>query len=149
MPRNIYDEATKSAILHAAIAARAEGLKLAEVFKAATAAGYQDFVPDACLINRYEAGSRLTPHQDRNERDFSWPIVSISLGLPAVFQFGGMKRTDPMARYALRHGDVVVWGGRSRLAYHGVAPLKDGEHPRLGRTRINLTLRKALGPRAK
>jgi alkylated DNA repair protein (DNA oxidative demethylase) len=111
---------------------------------AAVEAGYPGFVPDACLINRYEPGARLTPHQDRNERDFAWPIVSVSIGLPAVFQFGGPKRADPMARYALRHGDVVVWGGKSRLFYHGVAPLKDGEHSRLGRQRINLTFRGAL-----
>ena len=111
---------------------------------AAAAAGYAGFAPDACLINRYEPGSRLSPHQDRNERDFSWPIVSVSLGLPAVFQFGGPRRADRFARYALRHGDVVVWGGASRLFYHGVAALRDGEHPRLGRMRINLTFRRAL-----
>jgi DNA oxidative demethylase len=107
-------------------------------------AGYPDFAPDACLINRYEPGTRLSLHQDRNERDFANPIVSVSLGLPAVFQFGGLKRADPVARHALRHGDVVVWGGSSRLRFHGVAPLKDGSHPKLGRMRINLTLRRAL-----
>jgi len=111
---------------------------------AASVAGYPGFVPDACLINRYEPGARLTPHQDRNERDFGWPIVSVSLGLPATFQFGGPRRADPMARHALRHGDVVVWGGASRLFHHGVAALKDGEHPRLGRMRVNLTFRRAL-----
>jgi alkylated DNA repair protein (DNA oxidative demethylase) len=110
---------------------------------AADTAGYRGFVPDACLINRYEPGARLSPHQDRNERDLGWPIVSVSLGLPATFQFGGPKRADPMVRYSLRHGDVVVWGGPSRLFYHGVAPLKDGEHHRLGRSRINLTFRVA------
>jgi alkylated DNA repair protein (DNA oxidative demethylase) len=111
---------------------------------AAAAAGYHRFRPDACLVNRYEPGARLSPHQDKNERDLAWPIVSVSLGLPAVFQFGGPKRSDPMARYALHHGDVAVWGGPSRLFYHGVAPLKEGEHPRLGRKRINLTFRGAL-----
>ncbi len=112
--------------------------------EAAAEAGYQDFAPDACLINRYEPGARLSLHQDRNERDFAEPIVSVSLGLPAVFQFGGLKRTDPVAKYALRHGDVAVWGGPSRLRYHEVAALKDGRHPKLGRMRINLTLRRAL-----
>ena len=87
---------------------------------AATAAGYPHFVPDACLINRYEPGARLSLHQDKNERDFSNPIVSVSLGLPATFQFGGIRRTDPVRKFALRHGDVAVWGGRSRLCYHGV-----------------------------
>lgn len=111
---------------------------------AATDAGYPDFVPDACLINRYEPGARLSLHQDKNERDFSNPIVSVSLGLPAIFQFGGLSRTDPVRKFALRHGDVAVWGGPSRLYYHGVAPLKDGEHPMFGRVRINLTFRGAL-----
>jgi alkylated DNA repair protein (DNA oxidative demethylase) len=111
---------------------------------AAEAAGYPGFVPDACLINRYRPGARLTAHQDKNERDFAQPIVSVSLGLPAVFQFGGPKRSDPMARYAVHHGDVAVWGGSSRLFYHGVATLKDGEHPKLDRVRINLTFRRAL-----
>src|ERR1700732_4200347 len=110
---------------------------------AANEAGYADFVPDACLINRYEPGTRLTLHQDKNERDFANPIVSVSLGLPATFQFGGLKRTDPVRRYTLRHGDIAVWGGPSRLRYHGVLELKDGVHERLGRTRINLTFRRA------
>ena len=112
--------------------------------RAATAAGYKGFVPDACLINRYEPGTRLSLHQDRNERDFAAPIVSVSLGLPAVFLFGGAERSDRPRRYRLEHGDVVVWGGPSRLAFHGVAPLADGEHPLTGRRRFNLTLRKAL-----
>ena len=112
--------------------------------EAATEAGYPDFVPDACLINRYEPGARLSLHQDKNERDFADPIVSVSLGLPATFQFGGLKRTDPITKYALHHGDVAVWGGPSRLFYHGVPTLKDGEHPRLGRMRLNLTFRGAL-----
>ena len=111
---------------------------------AAAEAGYPPFVPDACLINRYQPGARLSLHQDKDERDFGHPIVSVSLGLPAVFQLGGLKRTDPVRRIGLRHGDVVVWGGPSRLRYHGVLALKDGEHPALGRMRINLTFRKAL-----
>ncbi len=111
---------------------------------AASEAGYPGFAPDACLINRYEPGARLTLHQDKNERDYSHPIVSVSLGLPVTFQFGGLKRTDPVRRFGLRHGDVAVWGGPSRLCYHGVAELKEGEHETLGRMRINLTLRGAL-----
>jgi len=112
--------------------------------RAAQRAGYQGFVPDACLINHYEPGSRLSLHQDRNEKDFGAPIVSVSLGLPAVFLFGGLRRSDRPRRIALDHGDVVVWGGPSRLVFHGVMPLADGEHPILGRRRINLTLRRAL-----
>ena len=111
---------------------------------AAAEAGYPDFVPDGCLINRYERSARLSLHQDKNERDFSNPIVSVSLGLPATFQFGGLKRNDPVRRFALRHGDAAVWGGPSRLCYHGVAELQDGEHGKLGRMRINLTFRRAL-----
>jgi len=108
---------------------------------AAAAAGYPDFRPESCLINRYEPGNQLSLHQDRNERDFSQPIVSVSLGLPATFLFGGLKRTERPQRVALSHGDVVVWGGPARLRFHGVAPLADGNHPLLGRQRINLTLR--------
>lgn len=111
---------------------------------AATAAGYPHFVPDACLINRYEPGARLSLHQDKNERDLGEPIASVSLGLPATFQFGGLKRNDPVRKFGLRHGDVAVWGGPSRLFYHGVTELKDGEHDKLGRMRINLTFRRAL-----
>src|SRR5580658_11296830 len=111
---------------------------------AADAAGFPDFAPDACLINRYQPGARLSLHQDRNERDMAAPIVSVSLGLPAVFQFGGLRRNDLVRRIALQHGDVVVWGGPSRLRYHGILPLADGEHPLLGRARVNLTFRKAL-----
>jgi alkylated DNA repair protein (DNA oxidative demethylase) len=110
----------------------------------ATRAGYPDFRPDACLVNRYEPGARLSLHQDKNERDFANPIVSVSLGLPATFQFGGLRRTDPVRRYALRHGDVAVWGGPSRLFYHGVPELKEGVHGTVGRMRINLTFRGAL-----
>lgn len=111
--------------------------------RAAAAAGFLDFEPDACLINRYEPGARLSMHQDRNERDFGAPIVSVSLGLPAVFLFGGGRRQDRPRRVRLESGDVVVWGGPARLAFHGVAPLADGEHPLTGRHRINLTFRKA------
>jgi alkylated DNA repair protein (DNA oxidative demethylase) len=111
---------------------------------AAKEAGYPNFRPDACLINRYEPGAKLSLHQDKDERNFSHPIVSVSLGLPATFQFGGLNRTDPIRKYALRHGDVVVWGGPSRLFYHGVTELKDGHHGTLGRMRINLTFRGAL-----
>ena len=110
---------------------------------AAREAGYPGFETDACLINRYEPGARLTLHQDRNERDYTAPIVSVSLGLPAVFLFGGARRKDRPRRLRLGSGDVVVWGGASRLAYHGIAALPDGEHPLTGRFRINLTFRKA------
>jgi alkylated DNA repair protein (DNA oxidative demethylase) len=110
---------------------------------AAARAGFHGYGPDACLVNRYEPGAKLSLHQDRDERDFGAPIVSVSLGLPAVFLFGGMHRADPTERLALVHGDVVVWGGPSRLRYHGVLPLKDGEHALTGRCRINLTFRKA------
>ncbi len=111
---------------------------------AAARAGFGSFTPDACLINQYEPGSRMSLHQDRNEIDFTAPIVSVSLGLPAVFLFGGDRRADKPQRVALAHGDVVVWGGPARLRFHGVLPLKDGEHPLAGRRRINLTFRKAL-----
>ncbi len=110
---------------------------------AASQAGFEDFVPDACLVNRYEPGTRLSLHQDRNERDFRQPIVSVSLGIPAVFLFGGPKRADKARRVPLGHGDVVVWGGPARLHYHGVLPLKEGSHPFMGACRINLTFRKA------
>lgn len=110
--------------------------------QAAAKAGFPDFRPQACLINRYEPGAKLSLHQDKDELDFNAPIVSVSLGLPATFLFGGLNRTDKTARYRLAHGDVVVWGGPARLAYHGVMPLADGEHPLLGNQRINLTFRK-------
>jgi alkylated DNA repair protein (DNA oxidative demethylase) len=112
--------------------------------EAAAQAGFGGFVPDACLINRYEPGAKLSLHQDRNEQDFGTPIVSVSLGLPVVFLFGGLRRTDRPLGIPLDHGDIVVWGGPSRLVHHGVMPLADGHHPRLGRHRLNLTLRKAL-----
>jgi len=109
----------------------------------AAAVGFEDFAPDACLINRYEAGARLTLHQDKNERDLAAPIVSVSLGLPAVFLFGGVTRSQRPTRVPLVHGDVVVWGGPDRLRYHGVLALKEGHHPLLGSHRINLTFRRA------
>jgi alkylated DNA repair protein (DNA oxidative demethylase) len=111
--------------------------------RAATEAGFAHFDPDACLVNRYEPGARLSLHQDRDEKDFSAPIVSVSLGLPAVFRFGTPSRQDRPQRHRLQHGDVVVWGGPARLAFHGVAPLAEGEHALLGRQRINLTFRRA------
>ncbi|RYZ58549.1 MAG: alpha-ketoglutarate-dependent dioxygenase AlkB [Proteobacteria bacterium] len=110
--------------------------------RAATAAGYPDFMPNACLINRYLPGAKLGLHQDREETDTDEPIVSVSLGLPITFLFGGLDRSDPTQRIALDHGDVIVWGGASRMAFHGVLTLKDGQHPILGRQRINLTFRK-------
>ncbi|WP_050406793.1 DNA oxidative demethylase AlkB [Bradyrhizobium embrapense] len=109
---------------------------------AAAAAGFDGFAPQACLINRYVPGAKLSLHQDKDELDYGAPIVSISLGLPAIFLFGGLKRSDTPRRYRLEHGDVAVWGGPSRLFYHGVAALADGEHSVLGRQRINLTFRK-------
>ena len=112
--------------------------------RAAKEGGFAGFVPDGCLINCYVTDARLTLHQDRNERDFAAPIVSVSLGLPATFLFGGARRTDRPRRLRLESGDVVVWGGPSRLAFHGVDKLPDGEHPLTGRCRINLTFRKAL-----
>lgn len=111
--------------------------------RAAAMAGFPGFAPDACLINRYVPGSRLSLHQDRDEQDLTAPIVSVSLGLPAVFQFGGHARGDRPARVPLQHGDVVVWGGPDRLRFHGVMALKPGVHPDIGERRINLTLRKA------
>ena len=116
---------------------------LALAARAAALAGFEGFEPDACLINRYVPGARLTLHQDRNERDPRHPIVSVSLGLPAVFLFGGSKRSERSLRIPLGHGDVVVWGGPARLAYHGVLPLAEGEHPLTGACRFNLTLRRA------
>lgn len=111
---------------------------------AASEAGFDGFAPEACLINRYAPGTRLSLHQDKDERNYAHPVVSVSLGLPAIFQFGGLKRSDPPTKVPLQHGDIVVWGGPSRLAYHGVLPLKEGLHPLTGRRRFNLTFRKAL-----
>lgn len=116
--------------------------QLAEV--AALEGGFASFRPDVCLINRYEPGARMSLHQDRDERDFSSPIVSVSLGLGATFLFGGMQRSDRPYRLPLAHGDVLVWGGAKRLSFHGVAPVVDGCHPAVGRMRLNLTMRKAL-----
>ena len=112
--------------------------------EAAAAGGFARFEPDACLINRYKAGTKLSLHRDEDERDLTAPIVSVSLGLPAIFLFGGNKRGDRPRRVGLESGDVVVWGGPDRLAYHGVAPLAEGDDPLTGRRRINLTFRKAL-----
>ncbi len=110
---------------------------------AAAKAGFSGFVPDACLINRYLPGSKMGLHQDKDERDFNQPIVSVSLGLPAVFQFGGLQRTGKTQRILLTHGEVVVWGGEDRLRFHGVLALKPGRHELLGEQRINLTFRRA------
>jgi alkylated DNA repair protein (DNA oxidative demethylase) len=110
---------------------------------AATLAGFPAFSPDVCLVNRYEPGARLTLHQDKNESDFSNPIVSVSLGLLAIFLFGGLERKDRTIRLQIANGDVVVWGGPARMRYHGIMPLKDGVHPLTGAYRFNLTFRKA------
>jgi alkylated DNA repair protein (DNA oxidative demethylase) len=111
--------------------------------RAAARVGFADFAPDACLINRYEPGARLSMHRDSDEGDLRAPIVSVSLGLPGVFLWGGLKRSDRPRRVVLEHGDVVVWGGPTRLHYHGVLPIQEGEHPLSGRCRLNLTFRKA------
>ncbi|AXE28609.1 DNA oxidative demethylase AlkB [Chromobacterium phragmitis] len=110
---------------------------------AAAEAGFAGFDPDACLINCYLPGARMGLHQDKDERDFSAPIVSVSLGLPAAFLLGGLRRADKTFRILLRHGDVLVWGGPDRMRYHGVRPVQPGSHPLLGARRINLTFRKA------
>jgi alkylated DNA repair protein (DNA oxidative demethylase) len=109
---------------------------------AAAEAGFPGYDPDACLINRYRAGAKLGLHQDRDEDDQWAPIVSVSLGLPAVFLWGGKKRADPLRRLRVENGDVAVWGGPARFVYHGVSPLKAGEHPLTGDVRLNLTFRK-------
>lgn len=111
---------------------------------AASAAGYADFRPDACLINRYAPGARLSLHRDYDERDAAAPIVSVSIGVPATFLWGGLRRTDKTTRATLQSGDVVVWGGASRFVYHGVAPLRANTHPLTGDLRLNLTFRKAV-----
>ena len=116
---------------------------LALAQSAAAQAGFDGFAPDACLINRYAPGTRLSLHQDRDEHDFGQPIVSVSLGLPAVFLWGGLQRADRPQRVPLFHGDVVVWGGADRLRFHGVAPVPDGTHPLTGAARINFTFRRA------
>jgi alkylated DNA repair protein (DNA oxidative demethylase) len=122
---------------------------LPEVFRRLAAAaasedGFANYAPDACLINRYEPGSKLSMHIDKDENDPVAPIVSVSLGLPAVFLWGGKRRADRPRRIRLESGDVVVWGGPARFIYHGVAPLPDGDHPLTGRLRVNLTFRKVL-----
>lgn len=111
--------------------------------RCAQEAGFDDFQPDACLINRYEPGAKLSLHQDKDEKDLRQPIVSVSLGLPAVFQFGGFERGDAVQRVLLEHGDVVVWGGPSRLRFHGILPVRAGIHPLAGAFRYNLTFRRA------
>lgn len=111
--------------------------------EAANQAGFKGFEPDACLINQYKIGARMSLHQDKNELDFKQPVVSVSFGIPAVFQFGGLARADKTIKIPLNHGDVVVWGGEARLRYHGVLPLKENHHPALGDYRINMTFRKA------
>jgi len=116
---------------------------LASARTAAAEAGFADFTPDSCLINRYQPGAKMSLHQDKDERDFTQPIVSFSLGLPARFRFGGLQRQRPTLELPLFHGDVLVWGGPARLRFHGVLPVAEGRHPRLGPQRINLTLRKA------
>ena len=116
-------------------------LQLAQA--AAQAAGFTDFIPDSCLINRYVPGSKMSLHQDKDEKSYAAPIVSVSLGLPAMFLFGGFARADKSQRVPLLHGDIVVWGGVDRLRYHGVLPIKDGQHSRLGEQRINFTFRTA------
>ncbi|MBV7515563.1 MULTISPECIES: DNA oxidative demethylase AlkB [unclassified Pseudomonas] len=122
--------------------------KMPEVFlelaqAAAREAGFADFTPDSCLINRYVPGAKMSLHQDKDEVSYAAPIVSVSLGLPAMFLFGGFERSDKSQRVPLLHGDIVVWGGVDRLRYHGVLPIKDGQHPRLGEQRINFTFRTA------
>jgi alkylated DNA repair protein (DNA oxidative demethylase) len=112
--------------------------------RAAERAGFPSFAPDACLINCYMPGARLSLHQDRNEQDFGAPIVSVSLGLPAVFLWGGLSRSDRPRRVRLGHGDIVVWGGPARMTFHGIDTLKDGEHALTGSIRYNLTFRQAL-----
>jgi alkylated DNA repair protein (DNA oxidative demethylase) len=112
--------------------------------RAAAEAGFAHYDPDACLINRYTAGAKLSLHQDRDEKDAWAPIVSVSLGLSAVFLWGGKRRSDAVRRLRLESGDIVVWGGPARFIYHGVAPLRDGQHPLTGATRINLTFRKVF-----
>ena len=112
--------------------------------RAAKEGGFDKYDPDDCLINRYVAGAKLGLHQDRDEKDAWAPIVSVSLGLPAVFLWGGKSRSDPVRRLRVESGDVVVWGGPARFVYHGVAPLKDGNHPLTGTARINLTFRKVF-----
>jgi alkylated DNA repair protein (DNA oxidative demethylase) len=120
------------------------GVFLDLAVRAAAEAGFPNYEPDACLINRYIPGAKLSLHQDRDEKDAWAPIVSVSLGLPATFLWGGQRRSDPVRRLLLESGDIAVWGGPARFVYHGVAPLKEGQHPLTGATRINLTFRKVF-----
>lgn len=112
--------------------------------QAASAAGFDHYVPDSCLINQYAVGAKMGLHQDKNEKDFAQPIVSVSLGLPATFLLGGLNRENPTQKIQLTHGDVLVWGGAARLFFHGVLPIKSGKHLLTGEQRINVTFRKAL-----
>jgi alkylated DNA repair protein (DNA oxidative demethylase) len=112
--------------------------------EAAAATGFPGFTPDACLINRYIPGAKMSLHQDKDEQDLQWPVVSLSLGIAAVFLFGGFERADKAQQIVLQHGDMVVWGGVDRLRFHGVLPIKPAEHPLLGEQRINITFRKAM-----
>ena len=116
---------------------------LALAQSAAAQAGFDHFAPDACLVNRYAPGTRLSLHQDRDEQDFGQPIVSVSLGLPARFLWGGLQRADRPQRVPLWHGDVMVWGGVDRLRFHGVAPVPQGVHALTGECRVNFTFRRA------
>jgi len=110
--------------------------------RCAVRSGFPQFRPDACHINRYQAGTKLGLHQDRHECDWTQPIVSLSFGLECIFLLGGLQRTDKPRRILLEHGDVIVWGGPSRMRFHGVQPLKPGHHPLTGPYRYNLTFRK-------
>jgi alkylated DNA repair protein (DNA oxidative demethylase) len=112
--------------------------------RAAQEAGFAGYDPDACLINRYTAGAKLSLHQDRDEKDATAPIVSVSLGLPAVFLWGGKRRSDTVRRLRIENGDIAVWGGPARFVYHGIAPLSEGHHPLTGNVRLNLTFRKVF-----
>lgn len=111
--------------------------------QAAAIAGFENFAPDSCLINSYASGAKMGLHQDKDERDFTQPIVSVSLGVAAMFQMGGFKRGEQALKFALHHGDVLVWGRTARLRFHGVLPVKAATHPAFGERRVNLTFRKA------
>ncbi|THJ30850.1 DNA oxidative demethylase AlkB [Lampropedia aestuarii] len=111
--------------------------------EAAQEAGFAQFAPDTCLINQYGLDSKMALHQDRSEQDLRQPVVSISLGMSALFLWGGMQRSDKPAHVLLHHGDMVVWGGVDRLRFHGIKHLTGAPHPQLGAMRYNLTLRRA------
>ena len=110
---------------------------------AAEEGGFKHFIPDSCLVNRYAPDIKMSLHQDKDEADFSQPIVSVSLGMSATFVFGGLQRSDKLRRIDLHHGDVLVWGGPARLLFHGIQSIKDQPHPIMGAQRINLTFRRA------